>query len=80
MLVYFAKRSDEKHLPVCLASIIAKYYREMLMDVQNQWFRERSPELKPTKGYPGDASRWLEESATLRENLRLKDQLLIRNI
>lgn len=48
----------EQHLPVALASMVAKYIREVAMELFNQFWQHRIPDLKPTKGYPVDAARF----------------------
>ncbi len=68
----------EQHLPVALASMVAKYIRELSMDLFNQFWREHLPELKPTKGYPQDAKRFREEIAAKQEELEISDEILWR--
>ena len=55
----FQVRSEE-HLPVAAASLVAKYLREACMEAFNRFWLQRQPELRPTRGYPGDARRFLE--------------------
>lgn len=57
--VRFQVRS-ETHLPVAAASIVAKYLREACMEAFNAYWLARQPDLRPTKGYPGDATRFLK--------------------
>lgn len=57
----FSQKADENHAPVALASLAAKWIRERTMDRFNDWWGERLPELKPTKGYGVDGKRWLAE-------------------
>jgi hypothetical protein len=59
-------------LPVALASMTAKYCRELLMARFNRCWSQAAAraglgELKPTAGYVQDARRWLEEAAPLLE-------------
>ncbi|MDG2387787.1 MAG: hypothetical protein P8M30_00575 [Planctomycetaceae bacterium] len=51
----------ESHFPVAVSSMIAKYLRETSMELFNQYWTTRFPELKPTKGYPQDAKRFRKE-------------------
>jgi hypothetical protein len=44
--------------PAALASMIAKYLRERLMEAFNEYWVEQCPGLKPTAGYPQDAQRF----------------------
>jgi hypothetical protein len=48
----------ESRLPVALASMTAKYVRELSMAAFNTWWGGRCPGLEPTAGYPVDAARW----------------------
>ncbi len=63
MHVLFLVESEQHHLPVAMASMIAKLTRETLMARFNRHWRARLPELKPTAGYRGDGWRWIEEAA-----------------
>ena len=49
----------ESRLPVALASMTAKYVRELAMHAFNTFWSERVPGLAATAGYPVDAKRWL---------------------
>jgi len=51
----------EEHLPVAVASMVSKYIREVVMLEFNAWWKQLIPELKPTKGYPVDAARFLKD-------------------
>lgn len=44
--------------PTALASMIAKYLRERLMEAFNDYWAQQLPGLKPTAGYPQDAVRF----------------------
>lgn len=62
----FRPRSEDQ-FPVAAASIIAKYMRELAMDIFNQFWVARMPDLRPTRGYPQDARRFgaaIAEQAT----------------
>lgn len=48
----------ESRLPVALASMTAKYVRELAMHAFNTFWSERVPGLAATAGYPVDANRW----------------------
>jgi hypothetical protein len=52
---------SEEHLPVAAASLIAKYLREACMEAFNRFWLARRPDLRPTRGYPSDARRFLAE-------------------
>ncbi len=63
MTILFMPQAEEEHLPVALASMLAKLTRELLMTRFNRYWIGRMPELKPTAGYRQDANRWLEDAA-----------------
>ena len=50
----------ESQLPVALASMYAKYIRELCMEAFNRYWQRELPGLEPTKGYPADAKRFRE--------------------
>lgn len=56
--IQFAVRGDQKSLLVALASMIAKYVREIMMIGFNSYFSDLVPGIKPTAGYPLDAKRF----------------------
>jgi hypothetical protein len=53
----------EVRLPVAVASMTAKYVRELAMLAFNDFWRRRQPGLAVTAGYPVDALRWRKEAA-----------------
>ena len=55
--------------PTALASMLAKYLRERLMEVLNDYWRALLPELKPTAGYPLDAARFRTSIEPIAERL-----------
>ena len=54
----------ESRAPVALASMAAKYVRELSMQAFNAFWADRLPGLRPTAGYPTDALRWRHDAAT----------------
>lgn len=54
----------EARIPVALASMTAKYLRELCMLAFNTFWCGRDPGLLPTAGYPVDALRWWRNAAT----------------
>lgn len=61
--ILFQPEAEIAHLPVALASMIAKLVRELAMARLNDYWCARMPELKPTAGYTQDARRWLADTA-----------------
>ena len=51
----------EARVPVALASMTAKYVRELAMLAFNEFWSHRVAGLRPTAGYPLDARRWRQE-------------------
>lgn len=59
--VTFMPRAEQASFCVALASMVSKYLREALMREFNQFWLAKSPGLKPTAGYPGDAERFFQD-------------------
>jgi ribonuclease HII len=57
----FRPKADSGSVSVALASMMAKYVREMCMRDFNKFWTKHVPDLKPTAGYPGDARRFYRE-------------------
>ena len=53
----------EARLPVAVASMTAKYVRELAMLAFNAFWEARQPGLVATAGYPVDATRWRRAAA-----------------
>lgn len=70
----------EKNAPTALASIVAKYLRELSMRLFNDfWRRAVAPrELRETAGYPVDAARFREDMKDARRALKIPDDLFWR--
>ena len=64
--------------PVALASMTAKYVRELAMHAFNAFWSSRVPGLQPTAGYPSDALRWRRDAAAAIEQERLAEASLWR--
>jgi hypothetical protein len=60
--VEFRVRAEERP-PVAVASIVAKYLRELAMHAFNRHWQSLAPGLRPTAGYPVDAARWRADAA-----------------
>lgn len=59
--ISFAARGEDRAFPTALASCVAKYVRELMMECLNRWFGQRLPGLRRTAGYYVDGHRFLEE-------------------
>ena len=69
----------EEFLPTALASMTAKYLREVSMRAFNEFWCARVPGLRPTAGYPGDAPRFKQAIAAAQSELDVADHVLWRN-
>ena len=65
LVVAFKEKADCLALPVALASMLAKYLRELYMRVFNIYWQSRKQGLKGTAGYGNDARRFFEEISPL---------------
>jgi hypothetical protein len=61
----------ERYAPVALASMVAKYLREVHMQQFNDFWSARLPHLRPTQGYPVDAGRFFAQIESLLPELAL---------
>ena len=78
MKLSFLREAESQHLPVALASMIAKYVRELRMLRLNRFFQEQMPTLAPTAGYVLDARRYLAEIEPVIDRLGLNRAELVR--
>ena len=60
MTIAFRPEADANSFETALASIVSKYVRELCMREFNAYWRQHHPEIEPTAGYPGDATRFLD--------------------
>lgn len=73
------RSKGEAELPVALASMAAKYHRELAMRGFNAFWAKKIPGLRPTAGYPQDAKRFQSEIATVQSKLNINPITLWRN-
>lgn len=66
--IQFAAKG-ESFLPIAAASMVSKFVREVFMDVWNDFWNERVDNLRPTKGYPADAKRFMADIESARAKL-----------
>lgn len=78
MTVSFETESEQRHLPVALASMTAKYVRESLMVRFNRFWRSHLPHLEPTAGYVQDGRRFLQQINEQIDRLGIDRNTLIR--
>lgn len=76
--VAFRPRADAESVAVALASMLAKYLREVCMRQFNRFWARHVPGLKPTAGYPGDAKRFYADIRDAMVKLGLTDDQVWR--
>lgn len=75
--IQFAAKG-ESFFPIALASMVAKYTRELFMRQWNEFWQQHLPEIKPTKGYPLDAKRFKKDIASVQSQLGITDESIWR--
>ena len=78
MTVAFKERADSLALPTALASMLAKYVRELYMRAFNQYWQARKPGLRPTAGYARDAGRFIADIKPLLDGEGVELRRLVR--
>ena len=73
------RTGGEAFLPAALASMTAKYLRELSMRAFNEFWCARVPGLCPTAGYPVDARRFKMEISNVQRALDIDDRILWRS-
>jgi ribonuclease HII len=74
----FQPRADAEHFCVALASMASKYVRETLMLEFNRFWASHLPDLKPTAGYPSDATRFYNAIRPVVERLGIVEAAVWR--
>jgi hypothetical protein len=72
-------RCETWSLPTALASMAAKYVRELHMAQLNAYFQALVPGLRPTAGYGLDAWRFLDDVAAARAAAGVPDATILRS-
>jgi hypothetical protein len=78
LVVTFKEGGDGLTLPTALASMVAKYVRELHMGAFNAYWQERLNGLRPTAGYWSDAGRFLRDIAPVARAEGVDARLLVR--
>jgi len=76
--IIFREKAETQALPVAMASMLAKYLRELFMSRFNDWWLREVPGIEPTAGYYGDGTRFAEQIAQRRQELGIPEAHLIR--
>ena len=64
----------ESHVPIALASMFAKYQRELAMVQFNAFWQSHVADLAPTAGYPEDAKRFKRQIAEAQQRLGIAEE------
>lgn len=72
------QQGAECHMPAALASMVAKYLREVAMRAFNEFWLRHLPEIRPTAGYPSDAVRFRGEVAVKQQALGISEEVFWR--
>ena len=78
MDVTLQTESEQFHLPVALASMTAKYLRELMMMRFHRYWLEKAPEVKPSFGYFADGRRFVDEIEPLLDELGIDKSWFVR--
>lgn len=78
MEISFVEKGESICMAVALASMFSKYIRELFMRLENQFWLQFIPGLKPTAGYYSDAQRFLAQIAHVKQREAIQDDILIR--
>jgi hypothetical protein len=73
------RMQGERFLPTALASMTAKYLRELSMQAFNTFWRAHVADLRPTAGYPKDSHRFRKDIRAAQRKLGIEDHVLWRN-
>ncbi|MBU3729466.1 MAG: hypothetical protein FGM37_09520 [Phycisphaerales bacterium] len=76
----FETSGESVHLPVALASMVAKYVRELRMARLNRYFAAAVPGVAPTAGYVTDGRRFLAQVEPHLQALGIERSCLVRSI
>lgn len=78
MMLSFVEKGEDSCMAVALASLFSKYVRELFMRLENQYWLQCMPGLKPTAGYYEDAQRFLSQIAPVMREKAIQEDILIR--
>ena len=68
----------ERHFPVALASMVAKYTRELAMEAFNAYWSDVCPGVRSTRGYPVDARRFRDDVRKRLDDLEIAEDVFWR--
>lgn len=59
--ISFEIKADQHFIPTAMASMLAKYLREVMMEQFNLYWQKMVPGIKSTAGYPQDGRRFIND-------------------
>jgi len=77
-VVDFRINAEQHHLPVALASMAAKYIRELFMEMFNAFWADRVEGLAPTAGYYVDGRRFFGQIEPAMRDLGIHKDVIYR--
>lgn len=77
--IAFAEKGERRSMSCALASIFAKYARELSMHLWNRYFSGVAPAVRPTAGYYVDAMRYLKEAGPALKGAGIDPRSLVRS-
>lgn len=77
--IRFQTKADANDAPVALASMTAKFIRELFMETLNDFFVGRQDGLRRTAGYAVDGRRFLNEIRPLLRDLGIDEECFVRS-
>lgn len=80
LVLTFAEKADGFVFPVALASMTAKYLRELYMLAFNGYWEARVPGLRATAGYHRDSGRFLRDIADALRAEEVEPSSLVRRV
>ncbi|MHC5050925.1 MAG: hypothetical protein ACYTGK_09990 [Planctomycetota bacterium] len=76
--IRFVRQADATDKAVALASMAAKYVRELFMEGLNAYFSARVDDLRPTAGYYSDGRRFLRDVEAVLSELDCERDTFVR--
>lgn len=77
--IIFRVKADQYSFSAALASMVAKFVRELYVEQFNAFWQKHIPDLKPTAGYPVDAARFFRDIESTVDALGIENHTFMRN-
>ena len=76
--ITFSVGGESAHMPIALASMTAKYLREIFMELFNSFWAQHVGDLAPTAGYYTDGRRFFAQIAQAMSQLGVDEDIVYR--